>query len=230
MFSHAIDIFAVAFPDLTAWYWIALIVGGGLLLISTLAGGQGDAGVDVDTGLDVDVDAGVDVGVDGDVDIGGDVHAGHGHAAHGHAGSLASWFSMQFLVFAAAVFGLVGVTLTHLSDQTAGVVFSAALIGGLVFGQGVHQVLRSIRRTSGDSTPQAADYVNKIGRVTVRVTHKDRGEVAVHLRQGERFLPAVSQRPDATFVPGEQVGVVSYEAGTAQVISREEYEFLHDKC
>jgi len=45
----------------------------------------------------------------------------------------------------------------------------------------------------------------------------------------ERFIPAVSQRPDATFSPGDQVAVVSYDAGTAQVISREEYEFLHDQ-
>lgn len=224
MFDEGFDILAVAFPDLTAWYWIALIVGGGLLLLSTLAGGGGDAGIDADAGLDVDVDGGVDVGADGSADLGGDVHTGHGHA-----GSLASWFSMQFLVFFTAVFGLVGLSLTYLSDQAAGAVFAAALFGGLLFGQGVHQVLRSIRRTSGDSTPQAADYVNKIGRVTVRVTPKDRGEVAVHLRQGERFIPAVSQRPDATFSPGDQVAVVSYDAGTAQVISREEYEFLSDK-
>ncbi len=67
-------------PALTSVYWICLIVGGGLLIVSTLTGGDADAG------LDADLDA--DVSLEGDVDTG-----------HGPASSLASWISMQFVVF-----------------------------------------------------------------------------------------------------------------------------------
>ncbi len=129
-----------------------------------------------------------------------------------------------------AVFGLIGVTLTHLTEQTTGVVLAGALAGGLVFGQGAHQLLRTLRRTSGDSTPQPEDYVDKPGRVTVSITPPQKGEVALQVGRAERFIPAISKRIDANFKPGDQVAVVAYRDGVAEVVSREEYEFLtgHD--
>ena len=56
------------FDLLTAVYWICTIVGGGLVLISTLSGGDSDSHLDVDTHVDLDVD--MDVDVDVDVDVG----------------------------------------------------------------------------------------------------------------------------------------------------------------
>ncbi len=85
---------AVILPELTTAYWVALILGGGLLLISTLAGGDADVDIDMDLDVDVDIDTG-----------------------HAHAASLATWFSMQFAVFFLAMFGLVGVTMTHLTAR-----------------------------------------------------------------------------------------------------------------
>lgn len=201
---------AVSLPALTAIYWICLIVGGGLLAIGSLAGGDADVGVDADVDVDVDVDA--------------DVDAGDAHAA-----SLAGWFSMQFAVFFMATFGLVGVVMTYLMEQGAGVDFGVALVGGLVVGQGVHQLLRKLRRSSGDSTPKLEDYVDKLGRVTIPVTADKQGEVAIRVGRAERFIAAVSKHADQTFNPGQQVGVVAYHSGVAEVISREEYEFLKDK-
>ncbi len=210
---------AAALPALTTIYWTCLIIGGGLLAISTLAGGDAD----LDMGADVDVDFDVDVDVDVDADVAVD---GPAQAGHAHAGSLTTWFSTQFLVFFTAVFGVVGVTLTHLSGNTAGVTFAVSLIAGLLVGQGVHQLLRKLRGNSGDSTPKPEDYVNKLARVTVTVRPEQRGEVALRVGRAERFVPAICQRAEDTFSPGQQVGVVAYRDGTVEVVSRKEYEFV----
>lgn len=208
MFDHIMVIPATALPALMTIYWVCLIVGGGLLLISTLAGG--------DTDLDLDVDT--DVSVDGHVDAG-----------HAHATSLASWFSMQFIVFFLAMFGLVGVTLTHLTDSTPMIALAGAAVGGLLVGQGAHQVLRKLRQSSGDSTPRPEDYVNKLARVTVTVAEGKTGEVALRVGRADRYVPAVAKHAKDTFNSGQQVGVVAYHDGVVDVVSREEYEFLNEK-
>jgi hypothetical protein len=210
-------ILAVGLPALTGLYWVCLIVGAGLLLIGALAGGDTDVGadVDVDVSLDADVGADVDVPVDG-----------HAHPGHASASALAGWFSMQFLVFFVAMFGVVGVVMTYLTEQGAGVNLGCAVVGGLVVGQGVHQLLRELRRSSGDSTPQPRDYVDKLGRVTVTIAGGRQGEVALRVGRAERFVPALPKHEDQTFTPGEYVGVVAYQSGVAEVVSRREYEFL----
>lgn len=228
MLDLVVMMLAQGFPALTTVYWICLIVGGGLLIVGALAGGDHDVGVDtdvgVDVGADVDVDLGADVVADVDAGVDADVHTGHGHA-----GSLAGWFSMQFIVFFLAMFGLVGVTFSYLTDTTTGLTFICALAGGLAVGQGVHQILRKLRSTSGDSTPKPQDYVDKPARVTIRVTSAEKGEVALHVGRAERFIPALSKRADQTFKPGDQVAVVGYHGGVAEIVSREEYEFLTEK-
>lgn len=202
-------------------YWIGLIVGGGLLLVSVLGGGDHD--VDVDTGgLDLD-HAG------GDVDFhGGDMHADAGHAevggAHAYHGAaaLSAWFSVRFVIFFIALFGAFGVILHHFSDLGTWLAFSLALLGGVAGGQGVHHVFRAIRRTSGDSATRPQDYVHKLARVTIAISPPDKGEVALQVRGGERFVPAVSDG-SGRFATGDEVVVVGYRAGIAHVVSQTEY-------
>jgi membrane protein implicated in regulation of membrane protease activity len=197
---------------LTTAYWIALVVGAGLLVVSSVLGGDADAGVDLDVDADVDVD------VDADT-----------HAGHAHAGSLATWFSMQFLVFFLAMFGAVGVVLTYLSAQSSALTFGCAVLGGILVGQGAHQVLRALKRTSGDSTPKETDYINKLARVTVGITGSNKGEIALQVGSGDRFVAAVASRADDSFSPGDHVGVVAYRDGLAEVVSRQEYEFINQR-
>ena len=191
--------------SLATLYWICLIVGGGLLIISSIAGGDADVDVDLDIDVDMDVDAG-----------------------HAHAGSLTTWLSMQFLVFFMAMFGVVGVTMTHLSDYTGGVTLACAAVVGLLVGQGAHQLLRKLRKTSGDSTPKRADYVNKIARVTISVSAKGKGEVALRVGRTDRYVPAIALHQADAFSPDQTVGVVDYRDGVAEIVSREEFEFLTD--
>lgn len=204
-------------------YWIGLIVGGGLLLVSVLGGGDHHA-ADVDTGgFDLD-HAG------GDVDFhGGDMPADAGHAevdavhAHHAAAALSTWFSVRFVIFFVALFGAFGVILRHFSDLGTWIAFCLALFGGLVGGQGVHHVFRAIRRSSGDSATRPQDYVHKLARVTIAIHPPDKGEVALQVRGGERFVPAVSDG-SGRFAAGDEVVVVGYRAGIAHVVSQSDYQ------
>jgi hypothetical protein len=214
-------------------YIVCLIVGGGLLLISTVFGGHHHA--DMDIGLDVHADVGVDVhtDVDAGVDAGGadgvgaDGHAFDGHA-EGHALALADWFSISFVVYFVAVFGLVGTVLSYMSSLGSLVVLGVSVAGGAVAGQGVHQLLRYLRRTSGDSKVSAADYLEKPARVTIAVPAGGRGEVATQVRGSERFVTAVARHPDVEFAVGDRVVIVGYANGTAEVVSKDEHDFVSE--
>ena len=203
---------------LTAVYWITLIVGGGLLLFSAFGGDASDS--DVDVSADVDADFEVDFDADGDFDVDADHFAG----AEAGALSLSTWFSIRFLVFFMAAFGVVGVVLTHLSSAGHGTTLAIALVGGLVVGQSVHQIFRAIRRTSGNSVPRPSDYVKKLARVTILIQHPNKGEVAIQVRNARRFVPAVAEGAVKQFDVGDEVVVVGYRAGVARVVSREEFE------
>jgi hypothetical protein len=212
---------------LTTVYWACLIVGGGLMLLSML-GGDSDADVSVETDIDVGFDAGVDVDADVGLDTDGafDVDAGGADVPHAHAdaAALSTWFSMRFVVFFIALFGAIGVILRYLTALETGTTFAVALITGLAAGQVVHHVFRLIRRTSGDSTPRPQDYVNRLARVTIAITPPDKGEVTIQVRSARRFVPAIAIGAAKGFSTGDEVVVVGYRAGVAEVVSREEFE------
>lgn len=224
-----VGLLAAGIGGLSAVYVICLIIGGGLLVVSLLFGGDSDAGVDADgaAGVDVDGDLDVDVAADAGPDLDVDTSVHGGHVAHDSA-SLASWLSVRFLIYFAATFGLVGTVLTYTTNSRPLMVLLVAFGAGLVIGQAVQQTVRYVQRTSGDSSTSSSDYVNRTGRVTIAIRPGQPGEVACDVRGGERFLPAYARRAEDTFAVGEIVGVVAFANGTAEVVSKKEFEFLHE--
>ncbi len=193
-------------------YWGALILGGGLLLVSVL-GGLGQHHADVDAGGAADAHAGVEAD-SGHFD--GSIH----HAVHGGTAALSTWLSLRFVVFFLAMFGAAGVILTYLTPLTRWLVCALALVAGLAVGQSVHQLFRLIRRTSGDSTPRAADYVDQPARVAVTIVPPHAGEVALLVRGTERYVPAVAAERGPPLEVGDEVLVVGYHDGVARVVPR----------
>ena len=227
----------LAMPSLAPAYIVCLIVGGGLLMVSTVFGGDHDhdLGFDghtdaLDMHADVDVHANVDVHADVDADV--DTTTAHSDIdasadAHGHdLLAISNWFSLRFLVYFAAAFGLVGTVLTYLSDIGNAWTALYAATCGLVVGQGVHQTMRALQRSSGSREIQLEDYLNQTARVTVAIHPPQRGEVAVRVYNGERFLSAAAKRADDDFKVGDRVVITGYASGTAEVVSQQEYEFL----
>ena len=172
-------------------YVISLIVGGGLLFVSAVFGGDAEAGAEIDAGAELD----------GDLDTGG---AGAGPL------DLSSWFSMRFLIYFAAAFGLVGTALTWMSDASSTWVLASAMIGGTLVGQIAHQLFRYLVRSSSNSATKTKDYINKTARVTVAIRPSARGEVAIRIGDRERFVPARARRDDDAFDTGATVGVVAF--------------------
>lgn len=222
-------------PSLSGVYIVCLIVGGGLLVISTVFGGDHDGAVDADVDLDVDMDMDVDLdlGVDTELDGGLDLDADMATEADGvemgggHHGPLdiSTWFSVSFLVYFSAVFGLFGTVLTHMTELTSFVVLVISLCCGLAIGQGVHQGIRALKRSGGNSQIAVTDFLNQPARVTVAVKPPSRGEVGVRVGNREHYIPAVAHRLDDSFQAGEAVVIVEYSGGLAAVLSRQEYEF-----
>lgn len=239
-------------------YVVCLIVGGGLLVISTVLGGHGadtDADLTVDTdaaagfdvdagaagGLDMDADAaagfdvdadaaaGVDLHTDADVGVGADAHAHlDTDTSQPHAMSISNWFSIRFLVYFAAAFGLVGTALTYTSDLGPTGVLVVSIITGLVVGQGVHQTLRMLRKTSADGSTRIEQYVDHPARVTIAIHPPRRGEIVLRVNDSERYLPAAAKRPDDSFDTNDKVVVVGFHGGTVEVLSQREYEFTRN--
>lgn len=208
-----------ATPEGLAWlsglYLVCMIVGGGMLLISTVFGGEADADLDVD--LDVDADF--------DIDTDMTDAAGAGHASHL---ALSDWFSMSFVVYFVACFGVVGSVLTHLADMTPPPVLLWAVLSGLVVGQGVHHLMRKVKKAEAVPPASAKDYANKTARVTIATKSGSVGEVALMVRGRERFVAARTKRDDDEFKINDQVVVVAFVNGTAEIISKKEYEFVTD--
>lgn len=198
-------------------YIVSLILGGGLLLLSLFFGSQGDADLHADLSADVS-SAG---------HMGGDLHHGPDLAHNnGHGLSLAGWFSVQFAVYFLAVFGLIGTTLTYVTHAAPGAVVLSALAGGVIIGQLVHQAIRALKRSGAGSDLTSEDFLNQPGRVTIAFGPSRRGEIAVPSRNGERFLAAVARRNDDQFKVGDRVVVVAFANGVAEVLSKQEYEFV----
>lgn len=224
-----------ALPPMGGAYVVALVVGGGLVLISALLGGDSHHDVDVGIGgAHGDLDLGGDLDVAGDLDAVGDLDVGadlNGHAEavefDGAGVHLADWFSLRFVIYFAAMFGLTGTVLTTMTDMGRSAVLIASIVSGVVVGQAVHQTMRWLKRSSSDSSTRTDDYLNRPGRVTVSIRPGGRGEVAIQVFDGERCLPAVGRREDETFAAGAQVAIVDVQGGTAVVVSREEHEFLN---
>lgn len=228
----------IAWAGLSALYVIALIVGGGLILVSVMTGGDDGADVEADADLDLDLGTDFDAGLDGDFDMDMEApeleldgletaHAGAGHLTEGF--SIAEWLSMRFFVFFAATFGLIGTVMDAFSGYATPVVLAAALAGGVLLGQAVHQTVRYLKLSGGNAAIDAAEYLRKAARVTVAIVPPHRGEIVTQVRGRTRYVPAIAKRPDDHFGHGQRVAIVGMKNGTAEVISRTEFVALTEK-
>ena len=81
-------------------------------------------------------------------------------------------------------------------------------------------------RNSGNSALMTVDYLKKPVRVTMVIEHPRKGEVAVKVRNAERFIPAVTRRPQTSFKVGDQAFIIAYRGGVAEVVSKKEFDFI----
>jgi hypothetical protein len=194
-------------------YIFSLVLGGGLLLFSLLAG---DADSDVDMDLDLDVD--VDVDMDLDVDT-----AELDHGAHAAAGKLFTFRSLIYTVFG---FGATGTLLTYLGFPvvaTAG----TAVVGGVLSGALVNSVFNYLRRTDSGAHPGDAGFIGLPAKVVLPLSEGSAGAILVE-RGGRRIRLRALPHAAAEGEPDEwtRVVVVEVEQGIARVTPVKEDHLL----
>lgn len=192
-----------------AAYLITLIVGGVLVAISLVVGGDGDAG-----------------GHDGQLEGGGhgDAHAhDDGHVDHGGALDAAlGWLpigSLRFWTFFAAFFGLTGTALSLLPGSGSVVTAVAAVAVGYGAGIALTRIVRRLQRSSSDSSLAAADLIGATAHVLLPVAPGRAGKVRLHLKDRAIDLLAETQE-DAELTPGEKALVIAAPQQGHVVIAR----------
>lgn len=173
---------------LLAAYLGSLVLGGGLLVVSAVLGGQ-DHDVDHDADLDADHD------LDHDHDA-----ADHDAALAHVSASDALWlpiFSIRFWTFFLAFFGLTGLTLegmraVGLIGAPWGVVLGLAVVVGALAGYVVSRLIRSLKQehVSSAVVPEV-DYAGKAGEVLLDVAPGDPGLVRMEVKGVSIDVPAV---------------------------------------
>lgn len=173
------------------FYLFALILGGGMLLLSVLGGDGGDAD------LDLDVDVGVEPGADG---------------------SASKIFSFRSAIYTLFGFGATGALLTW-SGVGGLITLGASIVTGLASGALIGTVFSWLERTDSGAHPGDRSLVGATGRITLPITAEVPGTVIV-TRGGRdvqlRARPHASGQGDPS--GWRQVMVVEMDAsGTALV-------------
>lgn len=179
-------------------YMVALIAGGGLVAVSSFAGGFG-ADADLDFDADVDADVDFDAGDAGDADF----------------GDLSVFLKFKFWTFFSAFFGLSGYLLLKLG-VTAWISVVVAIAMGLVCGYGMSWVLEHLKRRQQSSH---ATLDNLLGREAI-VQTAVRGEIPGNVRVefGGRSIDMIaSSDSEDRIEAGETVVIVAFEGGRARV-------------
>lgn len=195
-----------------AAYIVAAIVGGGLILISALAGlgAHADMG-----GGDFAHDTGLSHDASHDAD--------HGDA--GATGSGALWlpfFSLRFWTYAVGTFGLLGTLLTFSRVSQEPLTLTVSSVSALVTGTIAALAVRALSKMERSSTASETDFQGAVGKVTVPIRGSLPGKVRTSVRGDLIDLVAVSH-DGAEIAQGEEVIVVEIEGNQARVARQKEF-------
>lgn len=157
-------------------YWLSLVVGVGLYLVSLF----------------------VDLFGHGDADVHGDAELGHADVDADHGGDGLRILSLRNAIYALFAFGVSGVTLTWLWQGRRGSVVAviATLLG---LGGGALSVFlsRRLRRSESGEPPSDTSLYGVTGRVLLQLSGAGTGKIVVRQGSRELELPARPFDPDA---------------------------------
>lgn len=181
-------------------YLFALIVGGGLLLFSLIAGHGETDGAEVDA----DGDASTEVHADAD---------GHDWIA------LQSFLSIRTLLYLFAGFGATGTLMELLTDASGAVTFVWAAMTGVVAALLATGIYAWVRGTDSGEVPTDPDYlIGATARVLLPVVHGHRGKIlALHAGREVELLARLYGAEDEACPRGSEVVIVDVEGETALV-------------
>jgi hypothetical protein len=182
-------------------YLACFVIGGFVITLSVLGGGDAD--------LDVEVDASADVEPSAD--------AGSGQGSVG----VARLISMRNGVFFTSFFGMSGTLLTLLGAASAPTL-AASIVLGLGAAAAIHQVMGYLRRSQSGDIPEPTVLAGARARVLVGPSRVLPGKVEVSAGDRTQQLVARVHAESAVdhFEPGDSVVIVRVEDGQALVAEK----------
>lgn len=183
--------------SMLTWYLVALVIGGTLVGVSLLFGGDHDGDHDTDAHGDTDHEAST-------LDV---------------MSSLLPLGSLRFWTFFLAFFGATGLVMT--AADLAGRVITAIVAAGVGYacGASITFAIRRLHRDVVDSSLGEGDYVGATARVVLPVSTARRGKVRLELK--DRVVEAVAQTEDqAELAAGEPVIIYAVKDDGSVVVSR----------
>ena len=206
-----------------AFYIIAGVVGGGLLLLSAfgaLGGGDVDVGHDIDFDashdIDFDHDLSATVGADHDFDPGFDASSDY-IASDFHVSDVwLAFLSLRFWTYFIGTFGLVGMALTWLTGAADATVLMTSLVTGFVMGYGVSMVLRLLKKGQIHSGVTSQDFLGTQGKMIVSARGAQPGKVRLRIKHDIIDMLALSDK-GSDIERGEEVVVIGLEGDRVRI-------------
>jgi membrane protein implicated in regulation of membrane protease activity len=188
-------------------YLFALIVGGGLLVFSLIAGHGGAHEVDGDADIEVDADGDADSGI------------GHHDYDGGDWAVLQTFLSIRSLLYLLAGFGATGTLIDLLTDASAGVSLTWAVVTGLIAAFIAAAIYAWVRGGDSGEVPTDPEYlVGMTARVVHPVVQGHRGKIlALHGGREVELLARLYGSDDEGCPRGSEVVIVEVEGETALV-------------
>lgn len=177
-------------------YMVALIAGGGLVAVSSFAGGFGP-----DADLDVDVDADADIDADG-----------------ADFGDFSVFLKFKFWTFFFAFFGLCGFLLLKLGVPDL-VSLGVSLPVGVIAGFSMGWILERLKARQRGSHATLDNLLGRDAVVQTAVRGQLSGNIRVEL--GGRTIDLIANS-DVTdrIEAGEKVTIIAFEGGRARVVPK----------
>jgi membrane protein implicated in regulation of membrane protease activity len=158
-----------------ALYLLSLVVGGGLLLLALLGGGEGEVGGEA---LDLEPEL-----------------AGSGSEPSSWASAL-PLLSLFFWTFFLAFFGLTGLLLTWLAPGPGAVLTAVLAAGvGVAAGWAAQRLISSMARRTVDSSVGPAELIGRLAQVVVPIARGELGKVRLEVGGRQVELLARAESP-----------------------------------
>lgn len=173
---------------MTSFYWICLLVGGGVVVLQLIA---------------------ATIGLDHD--------APHDLAGHGGASEGLHLFSVRSLSAGIAFFGLGGIAGMRLGLAGAFSVIPGALLG-VVAAFVMALLLRGMRQFESDRSFQLSAAVGQSGDVYLGIPAQRQGVGKIHINVQERLMELDAMTPDGEIPTGSRVLVIDTVAPATVIV------------
>lgn len=191
-------------------YWLCFILGGTFVTLSALGGLDG-----------VEFDAEIDTDIELRPPTPHDQSKPSSHTINPKVRFVVNVLtSVRFWTFSSGFFGLTGILLSWLySSFSAGLIFTIALLIGLLLGTAIASALVALHMRQVDSLVRSTDLAGLMGVVEVPFDAHSRGKIRVDVRGNIVDFVARTDESEQLFEQGDRVLIVGVEHNRLWVVS-----------